>query len=117
MKTKKTLSVILAVMMILSALPIVSLAAEDPVVTEWPTVVEEYAEVGTLMGDLTLTGGEASVPGTYSTNKDGTAVSTNKNTTQSVTLTFTPENTFLKPKSWSYSFKVKENTEWFLLRD
>ena len=65
MKTKKTLSVILAVMMILSALPIVSLAAEDPVVTEWPTVVEEYAEVGMRRCDLTLTGGVAPVPGHF----------------------------------------------------
>ncbi len=69
--------------------------------------------VGLTFDKLPFVYGEASVPGTYSTNKDGTAVSTNKNATQSVTLTFTPENTFLKPKSWSYSFKVKENTEWY----
>ena len=69
--------------------------------------------VGLTFDKLPFVYGEASVPGTYTTNQDGTKVSSNRNATQSVTLTFTPENTFLKPKSWSYSFKVKKNDIWY----
>ncbi len=93
MKTKKTLSVILAVMMILSALPIVSLAAETPTIISWPTVVEEYAEVGTLMGDLTLTGGEASVPGKFAITERYLTRAYATPSPTAVRITFTPDDT------------------------
>lgn len=89
---KKTLSVILAIMMVVSAFPIISLAAETPTIISWPTIVEEYAEVGMLRGDLTLTGGEASVPGTFSIRLPSSAIST-PSAGQSVPLTFTPDDT------------------------
>ena len=70
-------------------------------------------ETGLTFDKLPFVYGEASVPGTYSTNKDGTAVTKNKNTTQSVTLTFTPNDTTLDATKWTYSFKVKENDVWY----
>ncbi len=68
---------------------------------------------GLTFDKLPFVYGEASVPGTYSTNKDGIAVVKNRNTTQSVTLTFTPDDTTLDATKWTYSFKVKENDVWY----
>lgn len=89
---KKTLSILLAIIMVASAFPIISSAAETPTIISWPTIVEEYAEVGMLRGDLTLTGGEASVPGTFSIRLPSTAIST-PSAGQSIPLTFTPDDT------------------------
>ena len=92
MKTKKTLSVILAVMMILSALPIVSLAAETPTIISWPTVAETYMEVGMKRGDVTLVGGEASVPGTF-TITGSTVTYASPSEAAKVAIRFLPDDT------------------------
>lgn len=91
-KSKKLLSVFIAVLMIMSFTSLFASAAETPTIISWPTIVEEYAEVGMLRGDLTLVGGEASVPGTFSIRLPSSAIST-PSAGQSVPLTFTPDDT------------------------
>ncbi len=91
MKTKKFLSILLALMMMLSSVPMFAFAATAPTVTSWPTIVEEYAEVGMLYSSVTLTGGEASVPGTFSPRSaTGYFISPSAGTT--VRLKFTPDD-------------------------
>ncbi|MBE6746985.1 MAG: hypothetical protein E7558_05995 [Ruminococcaceae bacterium] len=92
MKTKKTLAILLAVMMILSALPIVSSAAEAPTVTEWPTIVETSSEVGKLRGDFTLVGGVAPVPGHFEL-ATPTVAYTAPSASTKVTIRFVPDDT------------------------
>lgn len=92
MKTKKTLAILLAVMMILSALPIASLAAEAPTVTEWPTIVETSLEVGMLRGDVTLVGGVAPVPGKFEV-LGSTSAYTAPSASTKVSIRFIPEDT------------------------
>ncbi len=92
MKTKKTLAILLAVMMILSALPIASLAAEAPTVTEWPTIVETSLEVGMLRGDVTLVGGVAPVPGKFEV-LSPTSAYTAPSASTKVTIRFKPDDT------------------------
>ncbi len=64
-------------------------------------------------GELPFVYGNASVPGTYTIDDPEATLSSNTNTTQRATVTFTPENALYKPTTWSYSFKVKENDVWY----
>ncbi len=92
----------------------VLIAADKGYTVEQPALASPVTYVVGLTFDmLPFVYGEASVPGTYSTNKDGTKVVANDNTTQSVTLKFTPDDPTLDVTSWSYSFKVAENDVWY----
>ena len=63
--SRRVLSVVLAAIMILCSLPVVVFAAEKavPEILEWPTGTLEY---GQGYKDAVLSGGSASVPGTFS---------------------------------------------------
>ncbi len=92
----------------------VLVAADKGYTVDKPTLASPVTWVeGITFDKLPFVYGEASVPGTYSTNKDGTKPVQNKNTTQNVTLTFTPDDPTLDVTSWSYSFKVAENNVWY----
>ena len=92
----------------------VLVAADKGYTVDKPTLASPVTYVvGLTFDKLPFVYGEASVPGTYTTNQDGTKVSSNKNATQSVTLTFTPDDKTLDVTSWTYSFKVQKNDIWY----
>ena len=92
----------------------VLIAADKGYTVDKPTLASPVTWVeGITFDKLPFVYGEASVPGTYSTNKDGTKPSQNYNATQTVTLKFTPDDPTLDVTSWLYSFKVKENDIWY----
>ncbi len=92
----------------------VLVAADKGYTVDKPTLASPVTWVeGITFDKLPFVYGEASVPGTYSTNKDGTKPSQNYNATQTVTLTFTPDDPTLDVTSWSYSFKVQTNDVWY----
>ena len=88
MKTKKFLSILLALMMMLSVVPFYASAAETPTVTTWPTAT---CELGQSYKDAIIAdNGVASVPGTFSI----TATSRcNTIKDKAVAAVFTPEDT------------------------
>ena len=81
-----------------------------------PTLTSPVYYVDTK-GELPFVYGNATIPGTYTIADADTKVSTNKNTTQSAKVTFTPDDKNYKPVTWSYSFKVKENNIWYTATD
>ncbi len=92
----------------------VLVAADKGYTVDKPTLASPVTWVeGITFDKLPFVYGEASVPGTYTTNKVGTKPSQNYNTTQTVTLTFTPDDPTLDVTSWSYSFKVQTNDVWY----
>ena len=81
-----------------------------------PTLTSPVYYVETK-GELPFVYGNATIPGTYTIADADATVSSNKNTTQSAKVTFTPDDKNYKPVTWSYSFKVKENNIWYTATD
>ena len=77
-----------------------------------PTLTSPVYYVPTK-GELPFVYGNASVLGSYAVENPDEAVGTNKNTNQTVKLTFTPENSNYKPTTWSYTFKIQNNNIWY----
>ena len=77
-----------------------------------PTLTSPVYYVDTK-GELPFVYGNATIPGTYTIADADATVSSNKNTTQSAKVTFTPENKNYKPITWSYNFKIQYNNVWY----
>lgn len=77
-----------------------------------PTLTSPVYYVDTK-GELPFVYGNATIPGTYTIADADATVSSNKNTTQSAKVTFTPDDKNYKPLTWSYSFKIKANNAWY----
>ena len=77
-----------------------------------PTLTSPVYYVETK-GELPFVYGNATIPGTYTIADADATVSSNRNTTQSAKVTFTPDDKNYKPLTWSYSFKIKANNAWY----
>ncbi len=89
--SRRVLSVALAILMILSSLPVVVFAAEKvtPEIYEWPTGT---VEVGDAFKNAKLTGGSASVPGTFEVDSTQSGSPSRPGTAKRIGI-FTPDDT------------------------
>ena len=89
--SRRVLSVVLATLMILSSLPVVVFAAEKvtPEIYEWPTGT---VEVGDAFKNAKLTGGSASVPGTFEVDPTQSGSPSRPGTAKRIGI-FTPDDT------------------------
>ena len=90
--SRRVLSVVLSAIMILCSLPVVVFAAEKavPEILEWPTGTLEY---GQGYKDAVLSGGSASVPGTFSLDLTQSGSPNRPGRTFNRTGIFTPDDT------------------------
>ena len=89
--SRRVLSVVLSALMILCSLPVVVFAAEKvtPEIYEWPTGT---VEVGDAFKNAKLTGGSASVPGTFEVDPTQSGSPSRPGTAKRIGI-FTPDDT------------------------